>query len=206
MHLDARAILRLGLTALAILLSVTVGAVARLNVETWAQAHGLDRVWESAVLTSWLSFAAILCAGGALALWADWWLRRRAPNGVDNDKDLPADWESKLEVIEGKYFRHTDVPLDNRKYVKCKFDSVTFVYDGAPFALKHNDFFGSHGFKSNRASLTRYANLLFAMGFDATKSVLVDDDVGPMSLAEHDRRSGTQRNITPPASPKVEEK
>jgi hypothetical protein len=166
--------------------------VIGLNVENVAHERGWDQIlsqnwrWvlDALVAASWA------VVGGLAVLWLDRSLRR---GDVEDDKVDPH-WERKLEVVEGKFFHLTDVPLDHRKYVNCRFEDITLVYDGAPFALKNNHFSGRLVVKTNRADLGRFAQLLFSTG--GTKANLLTPE-GRMSLEEFDRQNNNTRITSP---------
>lgn len=125
---------------LALLIAVPLGTIYRQNIEVWAAQNGLDSIIAEGSLPSdlygpMLLLGFIFLLGATAALWAEYWLRKR----------FPARFSTKgLELIEGKTFRHDRVVVDGKKYLRCSFDGVTFVYRGtALYGFKDCNFSGS---------------------------------------------------------------
>ena len=51
---------------------------------------------------------------------------------LDNSKisDFSIGKTEKLQIVSGKSFSNTIVPLDNHKYISCTFDKCTFIFRG----------------------------------------------------------------------------
>jgi hypothetical protein len=135
----------------------------------------------------------------ALAIFLYRLLSPAAPPTLEekSEEDLGPDWMEKLQLVANKHYTSTEVKLDDMHYVGCSFDSVTFVYNGGPFAFEKNRI-GRHVIKSDKPALNRFANLLVLFGH--TNSALVNEE-GVRTREEIDAAHKIKRNPGPLPSP-----
>jgi len=88
---------------------------------------------------------------------------------------------TELEHIEGNTFRNERVILDGKRYLKCTFENVTFVYGGGPGELYQNEIKGQLRFNiSGNKEISRMVYILQVLGAlregtvfnDATRGVI----------------------------------
>lgn len=78
--------IRAGVTAAT---SLLFGLVI-LNLETFAQSKGWDRLWAAKVSDTtfhWLLFLFGISLGAAISIWGDWWLRRKEKSAAHSPND-----------------------------------------------------------------------------------------------------------------------
>jgi hypothetical protein len=63
-------------------------------------------------------------------------------NAVAAQKDAEATAKKPLIEVAGKYFANERVQLDGRRFIRCKFENVTLVYNGGPFEFLQNELRG----------------------------------------------------------------
>lgn len=79
-------------------------------------------------------YGFLFFAGGAITLWIDYLIR---PSTVKVNTKL------KIEnTIKKKEYMNTEVKVDGNMFVECKFNNVTFIYNGGASGFKNCEFMG----------------------------------------------------------------
>jgi hypothetical protein len=95
--------------------------------------------------------------GGATAEQAKAAIDAIKKQGKMNDPDKP------LIAVTKKLFHNERVPLDGYRYSDCKFENVTFVYNGGPAEFSHNHVVG-YSIASDSLEINAVMKMMFEMG------------------------------------------
>ncbi len=189
-----RKILRWGLTAAVVPATVII----TLNIETVADKLGFGTVLYDN-LGAALSVLLAVCwivVGAAAALWIDRILRNR--EGDDSEPPHDPKWAEKLQLITGRRFLNETVHLDGKRFINCRFDNVTFVYNGGPISMEQIEV-GTFVITSDNPKLNRFSNILLALGYINTP--VVSETTPEMSADEFRKRTFSVVDTRPKKAP-----
>lgn len=90
---------------------------------------------------------------------------------------------TRKEEVVGKTFRNERVPLDGKSYLKCRFENVTFVYNGTgPWTLVGNKLMGVMRVNTESPAVAGAMSLLRLVGFLKPTIRYEDSGVEPMAV------------------------
>lgn len=115
---------------------------------------------------------AVLFVCLALVMWASFLLQEFGVISGD------------LEHVEDKIFRQERVVLDGKRYLRCTFQDVTFVYNGRPGEMHHTKIIGSIRFDiSGNREISRMVYMMQRLGLLAEGSRFNDVNRGIITRA-----------------------
>lgn len=132
--------LRIAFPLFAVLVSIPIGAIYRLNIENWAEHKGFDTILTGglqAVMDSslgvWLIILFFVLIGGSIALWLDFFVRKYTTISIPKTRKVRT-------TVSGRTFRNEKVLLDGYRYEGCTFINCTLIYNGGAGELRNNKF------------------------------------------------------------------
>lgn len=178
-------ILRFAQEQIGLSIAVVVGALFAIY---GVMSGGLDLYQAGLPGWAWTALGLVIFFASTILLLYRFSQRLPSPPSWSEPND--PDWQSKLEVVAGRHFQNCEVPLDGRRYVKCEFAFVTFVYNGGPFGVEGSSI-GPHSIKTENPALGRFGQLLLLFGHISSK---IQTETGITTLDQLDAVHGTRRS------------
>ncbi|MGA2978282.1 MAG: hypothetical protein ABSD76_01705 [Terriglobales bacterium] len=95
-----------------------------------------------------------------LMLLAVLWVSVTGREKLDHPKS-----SANLEAVYGRQFSNEKVVLDGRNYIDCKFDNVTFRWDGRPWAMMNGAITGKKRLETFDGKIVDTVDVLKALQF-----------------------------------------